>query len=43
MTICFQAVSNSWKKNVSLIFFGIFSLILSKIGIVQAEVEEHTK
>jgi cytochrome c oxidase subunit 2 len=29
MTICFQTLSNSWKKNVSLIFFGFFSVIFS--------------
>ena len=36
MTICFQAVSNSWKKNVSLIFFGFFSVIFSIVNPVFA-------
>ena len=36
MTICFQTVSNSWKKNVSLIFFGFFSVIFSIVNPVFA-------
>jgi len=36
MTIYFQTVLNSWKKNVSLIFFGFFSLIFSIVNPVFA-------
>lgn len=36
MTICFQTASNSWKKNVSLIFFGFFSVIFSIVSPVFA-------
>ena len=32
MTIYFQTVLNSWKNNVSSIFFGVFSIILSFIN-----------